>query len=299
MRLLRIAASIAALAIASLQAPPVSAANLFFSAFGSGSSCSQSSPCSLATAIATAGNEFSQIELACSDNSSSGTGNEVVSVASLIIDCAGTTGSLNGLTISSSSVTLRNLTITATNTALNLENGMLTLENLHIAASTVNAILSQPNSPSVLIVKNCLIDFGSAAVLLKPNAGGSLSASFDHVIISNNAGGGIKVDTTNGTVTVDITDSVFRNNAGNAVNVVGGAGGQAMVSIKNSVIAKNGGAGVQANGATSGVLVQTTLLDQNASGATSIVNNGHISTYGNNSIVGNGGSGFNGTAPLQ
>jgi hypothetical protein len=98
---------------------------------------------------------------------------------------------------------------------------------------------------------------------------------------------------------VDIADSVVSNNGGNGINAVGNAGGQAVVSIKNSVIAKNGVAGVQANGVNAGVLLQTTLLDQNANGATSIVNGGHISTYGNNSIVGSAGSGFTATAGLQ
>jgi hypothetical protein len=98
---------------------------------------------------------------------------------------------------------------------------------------------------------------------------------------------------------LDITDSVVSKNSGNGINAVGNAGGQAMVSIKNSVIAENGSAGVQANGANAGVLISTTLLDQNAAGALSVVNVGHISTYGNNSIVGSAGSGFTGTAPLQ
>jgi len=71
------------------------------------------------------------------------------------------------------------------------------------------------------------------------------------------------------------------------------------VSIKNSVIAENGSVGVQANGANAAILVQTTLFDQNASGATSVLGGGHISTYGNNSIVGSAGAGFTGTAPLQ
>jgi hypothetical protein len=139
-----------------------------------------------------------------------------------------------------------------------------------------------------------------SGMLLKPfSSGGSIKVTLDHVTIVGNTGGGIKIDTTNGPVTVDITDSVISNNGGNGINAIGGAGGQNMVSIKNSVIAKNAAAGVQANGASAGVLIATTLLDQNVAGATTVVNNGHISTYGNNSIVGSAGSGFTGPAPLQ
>ena len=40
------------------------------------------------------------------------------------------------------------------------------------------------------------------------------------------------------------------------------------------------------------MLIATTLFDQNASGATSIVGGGNIFTYGNNDVVGSLGSGF-------
>ena len=149
------------------------------------------------------------------------------------------------------------------------------------------------------MIRNSRISNNASGMVLKPAAGGSINATLDHVTITGNTGGGIKIDTTNGPVTMDITDSVVSNNGANGINAVGNAGGQTMVSIKNSVIAKNGLVGVQANGANAGVLVQTTLLDQNVAGATSVVNGGHISTYGNNSIVGRAGSGFTGSASLQ
>ena len=77
------------------------------------------------------------------------------------------------------------------------------------------------------------------------------------------------------------------------------AGGPAMLNVHNSVIAKNGQAGVTGNGATAAVMLDTTLLDSNASGATVVVNGGHILTYGNNRIVGTDGSGFTGSATLR
>jgi hypothetical protein len=47
------------------------------------------------------------------------------------------------------------------------------------------------------------------------------------------------------------------------------------------------------------VLIATTLLDQNVSGATSVVSGGNMFTYGNNDVVGGLGSGFTGTATLR
>jgi hypothetical protein len=178
-------------------------------------------------------------------------------------------------------------------------NGTLTLENCAFMDVTETALDLEPTGPLHLVIKNCRFSDNPSGLLLKPAAGGSITATLDHVTITNNTGGGIKIDTTNGPVTLDVTDSVISNNGGNGINAVGNAGGQAIVSIKNSVIARNGVAGVQANGTNAGVLISTTLLDQNASGATSVVGGGNMFTYGNNDVVGSMGSGFTGTAPLH
>ena len=158
----------------------------------------------------------------------------------------------------------------------------------------------EPNGPLNLVIRNSRISNGSTvAIVLKPAAGGSINATFDHVTVTKNGGGGIRLDTTNGPVTADVTDSVITNNTGNGLSAQGGAGGAAMLSIHNGVIANNGAAGVNATGTNGAALVDTTLLDSNASGATSVASGGRIVTYGNNRIVGTAGSGFTGTASLQ
>ena len=293
MRLSSISAALVALAVVFSHTQPLMAAGLLFSESGSGVACAQQAPCTLGEAVSIPGTGF---ELSCADN----TDNQSVTISkSLTIDCAGTTGSLNTITVTSGAVvTLRNFTMWDSINPITLQGGTVILENVHITNSTGNAIIANPTSPSTLIVKNSIIDSG-AAVFLKPATGGSLSARFDHVTIASSTGGGIKIDTTNGPVTVDITDSEISGNAGNGMNAVGGAGGPAMFSISRSVIARNGAAGVQANGATAAAMIDTTLLDSNAAGATSIINGGHILTYGNNRIVGTTGSGFTGSAPLQ
>jgi hypothetical protein len=298
MRFSSVAATLVAIVGIYLLTRPVMAASEFFSHSGSGSDCTLTAPCQIQTAVDQE-ESFAQGVLSCADSSENGVLPVTIS-KSLTVDCAGTAGTITAFVISGGAVVkLRNFTIWDANTAITLQGGTAILENVHITGVDVNAILAQPTSPSTLIVRNCIIDSSPSGVLLKPDAGGSLSAVFDHVTITSNNGGGIKIDTTNGPVTVDITDSVISNNAGNGINAVGNAGGQAIVNIKNSVVAKNGAVGVQANGANAGVLLQTTLLDQNAAGALSVVNGGHISTYGNNSIVGSAGSGFTATAGLQ
>ena len=295
MRLSSIAASFVTLAVVFLHSQPVMAAARFFSPSGTGTTCSQSAPCLLSTAAGEGG--ATGVELSCADGSDNGA---VLISQSLTIDCVGTAGSLNPITVTSGAVvTLRNFTMWAVSNGIILQSGTVILENVHISGAGI-AISAQPTSPSAVIVKNCIFDTGGAGVVLKPQAGGgNLSAVFDHVTISSNIGGGIKIDTTNAPVTVDITDSVISNNAGNGINAVGGAGGPAMFSIHNSIIAKNGTAGVQVNGGTAAAVIDTTLLDSNVTGATSVVNGGRLLTYGNNRIVGPTGSGFTGSTPLQ
>ena len=104
------------------------------------------------------------------------------------------------------------------------------MDNVHVMSSTL-AILGQRTAPSSLIVRNSVFEQNGGGVSSKPQAGGSLSAVFDHVTISSNSGGGIKIDTTSGPVTADITDSVISNNGGNGLNAVGGAGGPAIFNI--------------------------------------------------------------------
>jgi hypothetical protein len=176
--------------------------------------------------------------------------------------------------------------------------GTLLLEDCVFTDSPGAALDLEPNGPLEVVIRNSRISSSGSGILLKPAAGGSIHVTFDHVTIANNTGGGIKTDTTNGPIALDIANSVISDNGGNGINAVAGAS-QNIVSIKDTVIAKNGAAGVQANGVNAGVLIATTLFDQNVAGATSVVGGGNMFTYGNNQIVGSMGSGFNQTAQLH
>jgi hypothetical protein len=295
-KLVRIA--LVAMAMAALQTASAQAAAYFFSEFGGGTACALQQPCTLNQAIVKANSDHAD-ELACTDSSDNGSSTAITK--SMTIDCSGTTGSVFALNVNGSgiTVTLKNLTVWGNSATITLSNGTLILDNVHLTGNGTYAVNATPSSASNLVVRNSIIDDNSAGALLKPQAGGSLSARFDHVTIASNLGGGIKIDTTNGPVTGDVTDCEISSNVGNGMNAVGGAGGPAMFNIHNSVIAKNSTAGVQVNGSTAAAMIDTTLLDSNASGATTVINGGHILTYGNNRIVGSSGSGFTGTASLQ
>jgi hypothetical protein len=229
---------------------------------------------------------------------------------SVTIDCPGLyadNGAVFGAFVlqgTNQTVKLRNLTVSGAaggNPAILVQaSGNLIIENC-VFENIANgpALQITPNGPFNLVMTNSRVSNSGSGVLLQPGLGGSMTATFDGVTIVDNTGGGLKTDTGRGAVRVDISNSTISNNAGNGLNAVSGAGGANMLDLKNDVIAGNGTAGVQANGSNAAALVDMTLLDSNASGATSIVAGGRVLTYGNNHIVGSAGSGFTGTAPSQ
>jgi hypothetical protein len=198
---------------------------------------------------------------------------------------------------------IRNLTFTGTGggtpTAIKvIGSGTLILENCVFENFPSLALDIEPTGAFNLVIKNSRVSNNTGGVLIKPAAGGSVTATFDGVTIADN-GGGLKTDTTNGAIMVDISNSTFSNSGANGLNVIGGAGGANMVTLKNDVIASSATAGIQASGGTAAVLVSNTLLDSNTTGATSATSGGRILTYGNNNVIGAPGSGFTSSTPLQ
>jgi hypothetical protein len=228
---------------------------------------------------------------------------------SATIDCLGVHTGFGGdpqitLAATGQVFKIRNLTFTGTGggtpTAIKVTgSGTLILENCVFENFSGTALDIEPNGPFNLVITNSRMSNSGSGVLIKPAAGGAVTATFDGVTIAENSGGGIKTDTTNGAINLAISNSTITKNGGNGLNAIGGAGGQNMLELIHDVIASNSVAGVQANGTNAAVLVSNTSILNNLTGATSVVAGGRVVTYGNNSIVGSSGSGFTGTASLQ
>jgi hypothetical protein len=275
----------------------------YVSANGGGSTCTAAAPCATMDAA------FSALPSAgggieCLDGNASNDGgfgfNAGFTSYFLDIDCPrGVVGALtlNNLA-SSSKVILRHLTFRSGSTELSFfSGGTLILEDCTFIGSSNVALDIEPNSALNLVIRNSRISNNGSGILLKPSSD-SVHATLDHVVITGNTGGGIRADSTHGTVNMDITDSEISNNAGNGINVIGSAN-QNMLNLSRSVIAKNGAAGLQVNGATAAALVDMSLFDTNATGATSIAGGAHLGSYNNNRIVGSAGSGFSNMVGLQ
>jgi Right handed beta helix region len=292
-----------------LHAAPLQAAQAvsYVSSTGSGTACTAAQPCaSIFTAHGPLVNG-GQISCLNSPTLTSESENFFESDTSLVIDCVGVfaweSGGF-GLEFSGANqvIKIRNLTFSGSGgmfPAVEVTgSGTLILENCVFENMAGTALDIEPTGPLNLVIRNSRISNNASGMLLKPAAGGSIKATFDHVVTTSNNGGGIKSDSTNGVVNLDISNSEISNNPGNGINLVGSANPN-MLNLSRTVIAKNGVAGLQVNGATTAALVDTTLFDTNTSGATSVVGGGHVLTYGNNRIVGSAGSGFTGTAPSQ
>jgi hypothetical protein len=287
-----------------LPAAPSHAENFaFVSASGSGVACTAAAPCAI---VNTALNIAQPVRVICLNGTArDDTGiNYIASGVVVDIDCPQGFESRLFFSPGATNATVRIRHLGFRNGGFPNEiifqgSGTLTLEDCVFTDATGTALDIEPNGPLNLVIRNSRISNSGSGILLKPQAGGSIKATLDHVTITGNGGGGIKADATNGVVNLDVSDSEISNNAGNGINAVGAGTSQNIVSIRNSVIARNGVAGVQSNGASAGVLVATTLLDLNGTGALSVVADGNLVTYGNNNIVGLQGSSFTGTATLK
>jgi hypothetical protein len=293
--------AVAAVLAICLPVQPSSAENVaFVSATGSGGTCTQTAPCgSINVAVSTLPNGG---RVVCAtpvvETTSFGFAN-----STYVFDCPGAS-MLGQIIYFGKTVVLKfqHMGFSNAGNVIGFQSGGGTLifEDCVIEDAGGTALDIEPPVPFNLVVINSRISTNAAGVLLKPAAGGSVTATFDRVTITGNSGGGVKTDTTNGPVSVDISNSTISNNGGNGMNAVSGAaGGVNMLNIKNSVIARNGSAGVQVNGANAAALINNTLLDSNGTGATTAINGGRVLTYGNNSIVGAPGSGFTASTPLQ
>jgi hypothetical protein len=256
----------------------------YMSSTGSGSACTAAQPCaSLVVALESLSNNTGRV--VCLNGPASGPENILFfpTMLDVQIDCPEGVEQLNGnFGLSGAGVkTLRVRNMTFVGAAgsgqfLILQTGgTIILENCFFDDLPNAAIDIEPAAPLNLVIKNSRMSNSGSGILLKPGTGGSIKATLDHVTITNNSGGGIKTDSTNGVVNLDFSDGEISNNGGNGINAVAGAN-QNIVAIKNSVIARNGAAGVQANGVNAGVLISTTLLDQNAAGATSVVGRQYV-----------------------
>jgi hypothetical protein len=154
-----------------------------------------------------------------------------------------------------------------------------------------------------LVVQDTTIINNATGLLIQPTGGIAASVALRWLRTDNNAGEGLRVDGTGGSGAINATfaDSTASFNGSNGIDAVSGPG-NAAVDIMRVVAATNGAAGIEANqssGGNASVTVGNSMLYGNAIGIQATGGAGLL-TYGNNQVTGNASNGsFTGTAGLH
>ena len=227
-------------------------------------------------------------------------------VASVLV--AGT----NGIVIAAAAndvVILRNLRFQGLQGAGNSNAGLSAIKvltaarvdivNCDISGFNTAGVEGSPTSGTVSIgIKNTTSSANSLGMLFKPASGVTVNLAIDRSFISNNGGGGVKIDgTAGGTINASISDSTMSVNNGNGMLSITGPG-SATVNLTRDTFSSNAAFGVQSNqtaGGSSTVAVGQSTFTNNVSGAVQFTPVGaKLQTLGNNQILGANGSGFSG-----
>lgn len=284
--------------------------------------CSRTAPCKTfpgAISKTAAGGEID-----CLDPGGFGA---VTITKSITLDCGGGIGgqvgsilitATNGITVNCAAaptclVKIRDLTINGIQQSGSpglsgikfLAGGGLIVEHVGIfgmggSSGNNGAIDFEPSGAAKLNMLDVDCQYGLGdGVLIKPQAGGSATATLDRVSCMQNAGGGLRVDSTNVTTGTGSNVTVFDSNmSGNANGIIAftqTGTAPATVEVTTSVLSENAGVGVFANGATSLIVVGGSTVTGNAAGLVT-VGGGTVKSFQDNYFF-NGATGTSNGTP--
>ena len=293
-----LSASLAAMLVALLPAPPAQALNQksFVSSTGGGTTCTRTSPCANfqdAHDATDAGGEIN-----CLD--SGPFGGATIS-RSMTIDCAGLAATSNGLAVNGASiiVRIRNLSMkTFGFVGIDFVNGAaLFVENCIIKdfGGTAIGIRFTPSAPgSQLIVTDTVIDNNGVTpstgggIQIAPAAGGSAGVVLSRVRLGFNVTAMV-LSSGNGAIGAVMTDSVVTSSRSNGILSLAGAS-VINFTIESSKLVNNVGVAIQSSGANSTVRISDSTIADNQTGV-SAVSGGVVQSYKDNRIGGNGTDG--------
>jgi len=261
--------------------------------------CSRTAPCkTFAGAISktAAGGEIN-----CLDPGGFG----AVSITkSMTISCPYTEGGAlaggNGITVNMPADTdvafIRGLDIFGVNPPTNgirfINRGTLHIEDTTIrrfnAASSAGVSVAV-TGPARLFMNNVTVaENGNAAtgggIVIAPGIGGSIRGQLTNVRARNNANHGLRLDSTNGSIGLNVENSDL---SGNTTGIsVQGTTNVIQLMVNESSIAMNTSFGINANGGTATMLVGDTSITGNATGVI-VAGGASVLSYGDNRLNGN------------
>src|SRR5262245_40120275 len=246
--------------------PAQAAPETWVASNGAGAVCTRAAPCltfGIAQIVTDNGGTIKCVD--------AGNFGSVTITKSLTIDCTGTNGGIlpagvNGVTINTAGVevTLRGLSIeSGGNSGVRFQNG----NGLHI--------------------EDCRISGFAFGVAIEPSGSTSARVVLTRVQVERNGDGIVAngVSLSNGSIIVQVRDSVIARNTSHGIAAVTGTAFTAFVVDRSSSIL-NAGDGIRAQGPAAVVHIGSSTVIGNATGLQALVD-GQILSYQNNQASGN------------
>jgi hypothetical protein len=194
-------------------------------------------------------------------------------------------------------VSLRGLTIDLRGTAnigiSFLSGAALHMYNCVIRKSNFGILFAPASGTSQLYVADSVIaDTSLSGIRVEPFGSGGAKAVLDRVRVENASGGGILFSgqSTAGSVTATVRDSVSAGNANVGIFAGESGGGTTNVMVDRSAAVNNNGDGISASSAGATIRIGDSTVSGNTTGL-SAVSGGVIDSYGTNKVDGNGTDG--------
>ncbi|WP_244571267.1 right-handed parallel beta-helix repeat-containing protein [Mesorhizobium carmichaelinearum] len=153
-----------------------------------------------------------------------------------------------------------------------------------------------PSVAAELYVNNTTITGNNDGIHVQPTGTGSAKVTIENSSIENNNLAGVKADGTGSTggINISVVNSNVSGNTNSGISLFNSAGGAAIITMVDRVLAANNGAngGLRADGPSTTLRVGNSTISGNTTG-TAINNGGVINSYGNNEINGNTSDGPN------
>ena len=163
-----------------------------------------------------------------------------------------------------------------------LQGGQLHVENVTINNNSGHAIDFEPSGNSDLFVRDVAMrDNTSGAVLVKPQASGTATATLDRVVMDNN-GRGLRVEDRG---LARVRDSRATGNAANGFVALSVGGDNVGLTLENCSSLDNGATGIHSGGANAGVYLSNTTVMGNYDGV--VMAGGSVYSLTGNRITGN------------
>jgi Pro-kumamolisin, activation domain/Divergent InlB B-repeat domain len=153
-----------------------------------------------------------------------------------------------------------------------------------------------------LVIAHTTVVDNATGIWIKPTGGSTADVELESLTVSNNAGDGLRVDSTGGSgaTNLTITDSTLSLNLGSGIDALSGPG--SVTADITRVVASANGNGIlsnQTSGGTAAVTVGHSVLYGNGT-ALQASGGGSLLSYSNNQVTGNVADGsFTGIAVLQ